>query len=55
MADGLRLRPGVSLQVYVEPPGGVSPQKVEDTRVALRELGLSDHLELDPDVSPPRK
>ena len=46
---------GVSLQVYVEPPGGVSLQKVEETRVALRDLGLSDHVEVDPDAQPPRK
>lgn len=35
----------VSLQVFVEPPEGVAPQKVEETKVALRELGLSDHVE----------
>ena len=35
----------VSLQVYVEPADGVAPQKVEETKVALRELGLSDHVE----------
>lgn len=35
----------VSLQVYVEPAGGVAPQKIDETKVALRELGLSDHVE----------
>ncbi len=35
----------VSLQVCVEPAGGVASQKVEETKVALRELGLSDHVE----------
>ncbi len=28
----------------VEPQGGVSNQKVEDTRTALRELGLADNV-----------
>lgn len=35
----------VSLQVHVEPADGVAPQKVEETKVALRDLGLSDHVE----------
>ena len=37
---GLKL----TLAVEVAPEGGVSPQKVEETKVALQELGL------DPDV-----
>jgi hypothetical protein len=31
--------------VEVAPAEGVSPQKVEETKVALRELGLKDSLE----------
>ena len=34
-----------AIQIDVMPPGGVSKQTVEDTRNALRELGLSDRLE----------
>lgn len=36
--QGLKL----TLNVEVSPEGGVSPQKVEETRVALQELGLND-------------
>ncbi len=35
----------LTLTVEVAPPGGVTPQTVEDTKVALRELGLSDNVE----------
>jgi hypothetical protein len=38
---GLRL----TLRVEVAPAEGVSPQKVDETKVALRELGLKDSLE----------
>jgi len=38
---GLKL----TLRVEVAPPEGVSPQKVDETKVALRELGLKDSLE----------
>jgi hypothetical protein len=40
-AGGLRL----TLRVEVAPPEGVSSQKVDETRVALRELGLDDSLD----------
>ncbi len=43
---GLRL----TLQVEVQPPGGVTQQQVEDTRVALRELGMDERLESVVDV-----
>jgi hypothetical protein len=36
--NGLRL----TVRVEVSPEGGVSEQKVEETRSALRELGLND-------------
>ncbi|MFN0181739.1 MAG: ATP-binding protein [Gemmatimonadales bacterium] len=35
----------ITLRVEVAPAEGVSPQKVEETKVALRELGLKDSLE----------
>jgi hypothetical protein len=35
----------LTLRVEVAPPEGVSPQKVDETKVALRELGLKDSLE----------
>jgi hypothetical protein len=38
---GLRL----TLSVEVAPEGGLSPQKIEETRVALQELGLTSDLE----------
>jgi hypothetical protein len=39
----------MSLRVTVEvrPPAGVTPQQVEETRSALRELGLGDHVDVD--------
>jgi hypothetical protein len=40
-SPGLRL----TLVVEVSPPEGISVQKVEETKVALRELGLKDTLE----------
>jgi hypothetical protein len=44
----LRERPGnrkLTLRVEVAPAEGVSPQKVDETKVSLRELGLNDSLE----------
>lgn len=38
----------VSLQVVAAPTGGIPLQKVDDTRLALRELGLSEDVEIDP-------
>ena len=40
VGGGLKL----TVQVEVAPPGGVSEQKVEETKVALRELGLGDQV-----------
>jgi hypothetical protein len=37
----------VTLRVEVSPPEGVSPQHVEETRLALRELGLKDSVDRD--------
>jgi hypothetical protein len=34
----------VSLKVQVTPPDGVTPQKMEETQTALRDLGLGDDL-----------
>ncbi len=39
--SGLKL----SVKIEVAPDGGVSQQKLEETRVALRELGLNDALD----------
>jgi hypothetical protein len=39
--SGLKL----TLRVDVAPPEGVSTQKVDETKVALRELGLNDELD----------
>ena len=39
---GLKL----TVSVDVEPPGGITTAKVEETRVALRELGLSEDAQL---------
>ena len=39
--SGLKL----SVKIEVAPDGGVSQQKIEETRVALRELGLNDTLD----------
>jgi hypothetical protein len=41
--NGLKIR----LDVEIAPPGGVSAQKVDEIRVALRELGLSDEVASD--------
>jgi hypothetical protein len=38
---GLKL----TLRVEVAPPEGISPQKVDETKAALRELGLKDSIE----------
>jgi len=35
----------ITLRVEVSPVDGVSPQKVDETKVALRELGLKDSLD----------
>jgi hypothetical protein len=40
---GLRL----TLSVEVTPDGGVSSQKIEETKAALRELSLNDDLKTD--------
>ena len=40
VGGGLKL----TVQVEVAPPAGVSEQKVEETKVALRELGLTDQV-----------
>jgi hypothetical protein len=39
---GLRL----TVDIEVAPEGGISGQKVEETRVALRELGLEDEIQM---------
>jgi hypothetical protein len=44
-ATGSTLR--VTVKVEIAPEGGVSEQKVEETRSALRELGLNDMLDKD--------
>jgi hypothetical protein len=41
--QGLKL----TLNVEVSPESGVSPQKIEETRVALQELGLNDDVSAD--------
>lgn len=38
----------LTVSVDVEPPGGTTVSKVEETKVALRELGLSENIELKP-------
>jgi hypothetical protein len=40
-AQGLKL----TVRIEVAPDGGVTAQKIEETRVALRELGLRDEIE----------
>ncbi|MCL6477696.1 MAG: DUF499 domain-containing protein [Peptococcaceae bacterium] len=35
----------ITISIQVEPDGGISMQKVEETKVALRELGLGDEVE----------
>ena len=42
-SKGLKL----TLNVEVSPEGGISTQKIEETKVALRELGLDDDVEVD--------
>jgi hypothetical protein len=42
--SGLKLR----ITVEVSPEGGVSQQKVEETKAALRELGLGDDINTTP-------
>jgi len=37
----------VALKVEIAPEGGVSNQKVDEIKVALRELGLPDAVSLD--------
>src|SRR5262249_11359135 len=37
----------IGLNVEIAPEGGVSNQKVDEIKVALRELGLSDDVSLD--------
>jgi hypothetical protein len=44
-ATGTGLR--VTVRVEIAPEGGVSEQKVEEMRSALRELGLNDMLDKD--------
>ena len=44
-AVGGRLK--LRVEVEAEPPGGVSEQKLEETRAALRELGLGDQPQID--------
>ncbi len=34
----------ITLQIELAPEGGLSPQQIEETKGALRELGLSDHV-----------
>jgi uncharacterized protein YneR len=37
----------IGLNVEIAPEGGVSTQKVDEIKVALRELGLPDNVNLD--------
>jgi len=37
----------LTLEVEIEPPGGVSIQKVEETQVALKELGIEDDVKFE--------
>lgn len=41
--NGLR----IGLNVEIAPAGGVSVQKVDEIKVALRELGITDDIETD--------
>lgn len=43
VGGGLKL----TVQIEVAPSSGVSEQKVEETKVALRELGLGDDLRIE--------
>jgi hypothetical protein len=38
---------GLTRSVEVAPEGGISPQKVEEAKVALQELGLTDEVSSD--------
>jgi hypothetical protein len=44
-AGGKGLR--ITINVEVSPEGGVSKQKIEETKVALRELGLQDDMKVE--------
>ena len=37
----------ITMQVEISQPEGISPQKIEETKVALKELGLMDEVEVD--------
>jgi hypothetical protein len=41
--DGLN----ISIRVEVVPTGGVSIQKIEETKISLRELGLDDQVKIE--------
>jgi hypothetical protein len=43
VGQGLKL----TINVEVAPEGGLSPQKVDETKLSLRELGLSDDVKMD--------
>lgn len=43
VGKGLKL----SLNIEIAPEGGLTIQKVEETKLALRELGLSDEVRVD--------
>lgn len=36
----------VNVEIEIEHPDGISPEKIEDVRVALRELGLNQGIHL---------
>ena len=37
----------ITMNIEITPDGGLSPQKIEETKAALRELGLSDRVQAD--------
>jgi hypothetical protein len=37
----------ITLQLEIAPESGISPQRIDETKVALRELGLSDDVKAD--------
>ena len=37
----------ISLKVEIAPEGGISSQKLEETKVALRELGLGNEVDVE--------
>lgn len=37
----------INVNIQVEHDGGLSEQKIEETKTALRELGLNDEVELE--------